>query len=191
MQVRDLYQKYQIMPQLQTHMLRVGGIVKLIRDDKDSILTALVHDMGNMAKFTGLDSEWSEVQIKFWDKYGRDAHTATELILEEAGLTKLKQLVEEEGHFYNHVMEINDFTTVSMPAILTLYADTRVMPKGVVSLEERILDLETRYPAPRRDGVWGPRLEAYVQSLTKIDIRAIKESDVEPLFDELLTYELE
>lgn len=42
------------MPQLITHQLRVGSIVLLITDDRDSILTALVHDMGNLAKFHNL-----------------------------------------------------------------------------------------------------------------------------------------
>lgn len=191
MQIRDLYKHYQVMPQLQTHMLRVAGIVKLITKDQDSILTALVHDLGNIVKFDNLDEAWSKVQKECVAKYGRDAHVATAKMLEEAGLDKLKKLVEEESEFYRNIMQIDDFSKANLPAVLTLYGDSRVAMGGVVTLEERIVDLETRYGEHRNDRVWGPKLEAYVQTLTDTDIRAIKESDVEPLFDELLTYELE
>ena len=96
----------------------------------------------------------------------------------------------EESKFYNEVMEISDFATVRLPAVLTLYGDSRVAYNGVVSLEQRIVDLETRYGKHRDDRLWASRLEDYVQTLTKIDIRAITEVDVEPLFDELLQYPL-
>ena len=178
------------MPGLATHQLRVGGIVKLITDDRESILTALVHDMGNLAKFSNLDPYWSQEQKKFWSKYGKDAHEATIKILEEAGLNKLRDNILEESKFYNEVMEISDFATVRLPAVLTLYGDSRVAYNGVVSLEQRIVDLETRYGKHRDDRLWASRLEDYVQTLTKIDIRAITEVDVEPLFDELLQYPL-
>lgn len=86
MNIADLYKKYNLMPGLITHQLRVGGIVKLITDDPEAILTALVHDMGNLAKFSNLDEYWTTKQKKFWDKYGKDAHEATIKILEENGL---------------------------------------------------------------------------------------------------------
>ena len=191
MTIRDLYQTYNIMPQLIEHQLRVGAIVKLITNDKASIITALVHDMGNLAKFSGLDEHWSQEQTKFWSKYGRDAHEATIKILREAGLDKYRDLIEEEAKFYREVINLETFETFSLPAVLTLYADSRVAITGVVSLEERIIDLETRYNRKRNDWIWGPKLEKYVQSLTTIDIRSIKDRDVEPLFDELLTYEIE
>ena len=59
-----------------------------------------------------------------------------------------------------------------------------------MSLEERIIDLETRYPMPRRDGEWGPKLEANIQTLTSRDVRKIAEADVAPLFNELLSYQI-
>lgn len=188
MTIQELYRKYHIMPQLQQHQLRVGGIVALITNDRDSILTALVHDMGNIVKFGTLSPEWDLVQQDFIQKYGTDANEATIKILKEANLLKLKKYMEQESDFYKNRMSVTDYTTISLPALLTLYADTRVAFNGVVSMEDRIVDLETRYQKYRDDRIWGPKLEAYVQTLTDRDIASITEADVEPLFDELLTY---
>lgn len=190
MTIKELYQKYHIMPQLEKHQLRVGAIVALITKDRDAILTALVHDMGNIVKFSNLPSEWLPIQAEYIKKYGTDANVATIKILEDAGLTKLKQYMEEESEFYKNRMSVSDFSTVSLPALLTLYGDSRVAFNGVVPLEERIIDLETRYEKHRDDRIWGPKLEAYINTLTERDIAHIKEADVEPLFDELLTYTL-
>ena len=100
MQIKQLYEKYQIMSQLAQHQLRVGGIVSLITKDKAAILTALVHDMGNIVKFSNLDLGWTSVQEIFQKKYGRDANLATLKILDDAGLTKLRDLVEQEVAHY-------------------------------------------------------------------------------------------
>ncbi|KKU46745.1 MAG: hypothetical protein UX64_C0002G0001, partial [Microgenomates group bacterium GW2011_GWC2_46_7] len=69
MLIRDLYQKYQIMPQLATHMLRVAGVGKLITDswnDRElatkSVIACLVHDLGNLAKF--------RLEPKYQDEWG-------------------------------------------------------------------------------------------------------------------------
>lgn len=190
MTIKELYQKYQIMPQLEKHQLRVGAIVALITKDKDSILTALLHDMGNIVKFSNLPTEWLPIQAEYIKKYGTDANVATIKILGDAGLTKLKQYMVEESEFYKNRMSVEDFTKISLPALLTLYADTRVAFNGVVPMEERIVDLETRYQEYRDDRIWGPKLEAYIQTLTDRDIVSITEADVEPLFDKLLTYNI-
>jgi hypothetical protein len=188
MTIKDLYARYQLMPQLIEHQLRVGGIVALITKDKDSILTALVHDMGNIVKFGTLSPEWDLIQKDFIQKYGPDANEATLKILEEANLLKLKKYMEEESDFYKNRMSVTDYSQISLPALLTLYGDSRVAFNGVVTLEERVVDLETRYQKYRDDRIWGPKLEAYVQTLTDRDVVGIREEDVGPLFDELLTY---
>jgi hypothetical protein len=188
MTIRELYQKYHIMPQLEKHQLRVGAIVALITKDRDSILTALVHDMGNIVKFQNIDPAWRSIQETYIQKYGSDANEATIKILEDAKLLQLKEYVAQESDFYKNRMKVTDYSAVSLPALLTLYADSRVAFNGVVSLEDRIVDLETRYQTYRDDRIWGPKLEAYVQNLTDRDIRSITEADVVPLFDELLSY---
>jgi len=80
MNIIQVYAKYQIMPELARHQLRVAGVAQTIvqacqeRLDEDSIVTAcLLHDMGNILKFDltrfpeflqpeGLDY-WQQVQL--------------------------------------------------------------------------------------------------------------------------------
>lgn len=178
------------MPQLRIHQLRVGGIVKLCGGDDESIATALVHDMGNLAKFNNLDDYWSRQQLEFKKKYGSDAHSATIAILNEAGLTKLAENIRAESDFYKNIITIDDYSHVKMPSVLTLYGDCRVAIDGVVSVEERVCDLEKRYCGERLDRLWIDKLEQYVQNQSKIDVRSIGEADVTPLFDELLTCDI-
>ena len=188
MQIRDLYDKYNIMPQLREHQLRVGGIARLITDDHDSIITALVHDMGNIVKFSNLDPYWSKVQAKFWADYGRDEHMATNRILRESGMGKYADYFKEESKAYdNDSLNASYFSTMSKPALLTLYGDLRVRFNGVCTVEERLKDLEDRYHYVRPERKWANAFETYVQTLTKLDLRSINEEMVEPLFDELLT----
>lgn len=178
------------MPQLATHQLRVGGIIKLITDDHDSIISGLVHDMGNLAKFELSDPIWIAKQKEFRAKYGRDAHVATSKILEESKLFKILEYIEEEGRLYNNAIKVQDFSKVSRPAVLTLYADSRVAINGVTTIMGRIEDLEKRYGKPRNDREWAPKLENYVQSLSDTDVVSINEEMVEPLFSELLDIQI-
>jgi len=77
MKVSEIYEKYKIMPQLQTHMLRVAGVASTIVenfegkiDRKTIITTALLHDLGNMAKIK-LDAfpEFAQPRgIDYWQK---------------------------------------------------------------------------------------------------------------------------
>ena len=64
------------MPGLAKHQLRVAAIAKLITDSWDdrvladqAIRACLLHDMGNLAKFKGLDEYWTGEQKNFWEKY--------------------------------------------------------------------------------------------------------------------------
>ncbi|MBP9702829.1 hypothetical protein KBD69_04015 [Candidatus Woesebacteria bacterium] len=196
MQIRDLYDKYYLMPQLREHQLRVGGIVRLITDDHDSIITALVHDMGNIVKFD-LDHPLTQVEdLEKWKieqehvrtTYGSDAHEATFAILKDAGLNKYNIHLRDEGRAYdNESLDVDFFESMSKPALFTLYGDMRVSIEGVVTMQERIEDLERRYSAPRTESKWAKKLEDYMQSIASIDVRSITEVMVEPLFDELLT----
>ena len=59
MNIFNIYAKYKIPPQLQTHQLRVAAVAKTIcehlwpklSDMRTIISTCLVHDMGNIIKF--------------------------------------------------------------------------------------------------------------------------------------------
>ncbi len=188
MQIRDLYNKYNLMPQLREHQLRVGGIVRLITPDHDSIITALVHDMGNIVKFNNLDPYWSKVQEKFWNDYGRDEHAATDKILREVGMDRYADYFKEESKAYdNDSLNASYFSAMSKPAMLTLYGDLRVRINGVCSIEERLKDLEERYHYERPERKWAGEFENYVQTLTSVDLKSINEAMVATQFDTLLT----
>jgi hypothetical protein len=195
---RDIYQKYNLMPQLATHQLRVAGVAKLISDDWNDraeaelgVRACLLHDMGNMAKFSGLtDPYWVEQQQQFWKMWGKDAHEATFKIIAELRQNSVLEVLRDEGKFYNQIPPIDKFAESSKPALLVLYGDLRVAMEGVVSLAERVADLDTRYPDKiRPEKLWGKGLEAYMQSLTEARVSKIGEGDVVPLFDELMSLE--
>ncbi len=195
MQIRDLYDKYNLMPQLREHQLRVGGVVRLITNDHDSIVTTLVHDMGNIVKFDLGKSGLAEDELERWlaeqkqtrEMYGTEAHEATYTMLKEVGMTKYVQYLKEEGKAYQRDdLDQEFFINLSKPALLTLYGDLRVGINGVTSIQGRIEDLESRYGAPRPESPWIEKLESYVQTLTMMEIKNIREEMVVPLFDELL-----
>lgn len=199
MKIKALYEKYDIMPQLAEHQLRVGGIAKIITDPwygkqsaRESVLACLVHDMGNIVKFKNLtDPVWLEVKQIYVERYGHDPHVATKGILDEAGLNFYSQIMEEESQIYQQAQLNPDFNLLSRPALMILYCDLRVAMTGVVTLPERVKDLQDRYPDEKRiEGSWSDRLESYIQSLTTAKITTITERDVRPLFAQLLEYEI-
>lgn len=212
MQIKQLYEKYQIMPQLEKHQLRVGAIGKIIAENwiepcDVQLVTkvCLLHDMGNIVKFdlTSHNIEkfgeitevelWREIQKVYINKYGKDANDATTKILNEARLGEYGKYVVEETKLYFAEAKDEMLSKASLPAIILMYADCRVVPKGLVSYRERIDDLQERY-----GGIGTPTwydwtfwFENWMQSKVKIDLNSITEESVEPLFDELRNYVLE
>ncbi len=200
--IKQIYEQYQIMPQLSTHMLRVAGVGELIThnwDDRElarkSVIACLLHDLGNITKFDlqkpiiSIDNlpYWQNVQRDVWEKYGREAHAATYAMLEELGLGEYVGYLQAEARLYETTNPMGLWSTTPKPALIVLYADLRVIPSGVVKMEERISDLEKRYGAGRAEELWGRQLEEYIQSLTTVNVREITESAVTPLFEGLLT----
>ncbi len=212
MTIRDLYQKYQIMPQLETHMLRVAGIGKIIAqnwkggcDAKLVTDLCLLHDMGNIVKFDLRDNidrarfgqienlhHWQKVQAVYWEKYGKRAHDATIGILNEAGLSRFTQYIEEEEKLYFAEAKEIELDKASVAAVILMYADCRVIPSGVVSYRERVNDLKDRYGTRSETWYdWTFWFEDWMQSKVNIDLQGITEASVTPLFDELRNYSLE
>ncbi len=211
MQIKQIYEQYQIMPQLATHMLRVAGVGKLILDgwhgeiDCDLVMKALLlHDMGNLAKFDfsneGQKKQksaelvdlpyWRTQQAFFWAKYGKQAHEATIAILKELGQGEVISVLEQD-----HVGYANGYPAQLIqqdaPARIVGYADVRVTPVGVVSMKDRIADLYRRYG---RELSWYDflyTLEKDVAAMTTTDLVAITEASVEPYFEEFLSYNVE
>lgn len=196
--IGQIYEQYEIMPQLATHMLRVAGVGKLITDSwsdrelaRRSVIACLVHDLGNLVKFK-LEprylAEWGPKQEELRKKWGHDAHDATYGILRELGMEEYVEFLLAEATLYETAAPSKLWPTTPKPALIVLYADLRVVPSGVVSVEKRISDLETRYGAKRAEARWGRQLEEYIQTLTTVNLREINETSVSHLFDDLLSY---
>ncbi len=212
MQIKQIYEKYEIMPQLAMHMLRVAGVGKIVADswiDKcDTKLVTelcLLHDMGNIVKFgfSGKDESkfgkieniehWRKVKQGYVDQYGNDAHDATVGILNDAGLSRFVGYIDEEEKLYFSEAKEAELSKASVASIILMYADCRVIPSGVVSYRKRIDDLKDRY-----GGVASPTwydwtywFDNWMQKKVKIDLGRIDEQMVEPLFGELLGYNIE
>lgn len=194
MTIHEVYQRYQIMPSLRDHMFRVAGVANLIgtklravpsslpenaqaftpQDLKDVIEAALLHDLGNIAKFDleyfpeflapqGL-KYWQEVQEQSWAKYGKNAHTTTMLMLDELNISpRVKELVDAVS--FNKAKKNRDTPDYALK--LVAYSDMRVDPHGVVSLDERFKDGEKRYQSREKVSTFTYAMAACLRSIEK------------------------
>ncbi len=147
------------MPSLQLHQLRVASVAKMIGEsllvpiDNDTVVTAcLFHDMGNIIKSDlsifpefcepeGIDY-WQSVKTSFIKKYGTNEHTAIFTIAKEIGIS------EEALSCIAHI-GFSKFEQVAQSECyefkIATYADARVGPHGVLTLDERLAESKKRY----------------------------------------------
>ncbi len=117
--------------------------------------SALLHDIGNIVKFKfDLNSElmgeeaanieyWRGVQKEIIGKYGADDHLASGNMLKEIGVKgELWNVIQNKS--FGNVVEVSKGD--DWYAKILLYADMRVMPFGVATLEERMEDVRARMP---------------------------------------------
>lgn len=163
MKIIDIYEKFGIPPNLQSHMLRVCGIVYHIQkhwtgqavDWDMTKRVALLHDLGNIVKFDFekhpefLEDEqknierWKQVQSEVIQKYGADDDEVTKKMLEELGASPELIEIIFSKRFANSV-EVKNSDNWTLK--LLYYADLRTLPFGIGSLEERISDIQGRMP---------------------------------------------
>lgn len=157
--ILEVYKKYKIMPKLQLHQLRVAAVARVMSNafipsinEREVTLSCLLHDMGNIIKFDllifpdALEPEgleyWQGVQADFCQKYGNDEHVATTDIARELRVSEsILQMIESVG-FSKAVSLVTD---PSLEKKVCCYADYRVSPSGIVSLEESFIDRAERY----------------------------------------------
>jgi len=160
---QQAYDRFCVPPNLETHMRTVAHVVRVIRDhwtgkglDWEFIIqAALLHDIGNIVKFDferhpeflGTEAanveHWKAVQQNIIIRYGKDDHLASGAMLKELGVSRELTSIIQDKSFSNaiEVAQGNDWN-----AKILLYADMRVMPHGVASLEERLTDVRRRMP---------------------------------------------
>ena len=147
------------MPNLVMHQIRVAAVAMQICEsfdleiDKESIIKAcLLHDMGNIIKFQldifpeqnepeGIEY-WKTVKNEYISKYGVNEHQASLLIALELGvLDHIKDLIYcVDSASVEKIAREDDFEKK-----ICMYADGRVTPHGVVSIEERSIEAKERY----------------------------------------------
>lgn len=210
MKVKQLFEKYDVMPQLSEHQLRVGAVGQMVAEnwrggcDVEMVTkVCLLHDMGNIVKFDLSDeaqrnrmfgqvddlANWRKVQEKYWEKYGRDAHAATKGILADAGLASLNKYIDEEGELYFSEALGPQLEKANTESVILMYADFRVKPEGVVGYRERVDDLRDRYGGGKSPTwyEWTGKFGKYIEGKTKIDPESITEQDARGRWDELLS----
>lgn len=125
-----------------------------------TLLTAHLHDLGNIVKFrrpfTGkiatqlLDNldHWYSVQDQFIAKYGTDANQATHKILVELHLEQsVGKVLRQMEQLTNNTSGQPIFADeqIGLEARIIEYGDSCVSPAGIVGFEARLRDLFTRY----------------------------------------------
>ncbi len=109
---------------------------------------ALFHDVGNLVKYDfgiipieNVDF-WKQKQQEIKRKYGADDHEATKKMLAEIGVTaEISKIILDKS--FGRAVEISWSETWEVKTLL--YADNRVLPHGIGSLEDRLADVRVRY----------------------------------------------
>ncbi len=192
--IEDIYNEYHIIPSLRMHMYRVAAVAQILCENMDTpvdtksvIATCLLHDMGNIIKF---DFEtfpdffakegkeyWQGIQKEFHEKYHTtDEHHATLAIAVEvdANLHTLELL-----HACGFSKAVAIDTAPELEKKICLYADLRVAPLGVVSLEERLGDLEKRYGG-RSDAIHGRNRDDVYNAIWNIEQELFGHTKITP-----------
>jgi hypothetical protein len=192
--IEEIYESYNLLPNLREHQLRVAAVAQQIGnamtsavDTKGIVRTCLVHDMGNIIKFDltfypdfveplGLEY-WQGVKGSFINTYGSDEHMATSAICREVGLT------EKEIEYLSTIGFTRSTTarnSGSFEQMICCYADQRVGPRGVLSLDERLRDGRKRYEGREDKKLVLEQYDEFVESLYAIEQKIFVQSTIRP-----------
>lgn len=214
----DIYDVLGLPRGLRLHHARTVALLQLISRSTDGTtaeaareaeLAMSVHDVGNLVKMPESDQlalrmlQESEESLERWRlatrvaraRYGSDDHIATQTMLSELGIRDdLRKLVARKSS-KNLPSVISRKIGVEL---LALYADMRVGPFGVVTIEERHHEASARYRGTPRQGLGGTvtleellRLETLVSRLVGSSVAVIRDDAVESLVSDCLELELD
>ena len=216
--ILEIYEQYKIMPNLAMHQLRVTSVARLIIDnlnkdikidDEKVITAALLHDMGNIIKFNlhtfpefnepfGLEY-WQKIQNEYFEKYGKDEHTATVEIMKE--LNVRSDIIDMiRVMMFGALCKHSSLDTMLELKIMH-YVDMRVGPYGILSYEDRMLDVRKRYANVANDEFTkfledernqllycGKEIENQIFANCKIKPEDINDASIAPILEELKGY---
>ncbi len=213
--ISEIYDEYNIIPNLREHMLRVAGVAAWVCDHtseevqkqlhRDEIISAcLLHDMGNIIKFDFEKTKkfYPEIDIPYWEivkkdfiaRYGTNEHQVHVRIAKDLGVSPFTQECIDGVGFDRvfFVLDSKDFSKY-----ICAYADLRVVPQGVVSVVERISDGIVRYGMPEDQDKREERekfhqgvflLEKEIEKQLIGSIAAITDASVAPYCEKFLDF---
>lgn len=192
--ISTLYQTYRIIPNLQVHQLRVAAVAKQICESLTQLVdtelvtrACLLHDMGNILKFNFDDfpefykpegrAYWEQVQAEFRQKYGSDEHAATLNIAAEVGVPK-QVLDVIDGVGFGKIPAA--VANAGVEQKICCYADQRVGPFGVLSIEARLAEGKKRY-GHRPDRKMQPQVfDQLADSLRTLEHQIFEQARIQP-----------
>jgi hypothetical protein len=155
-----IYNQYGIPLNLQEHMLRVGALASILLDhwigptvNKPAIIqTCLFHDiakpltfdMASQAKYVNSAQELESIRHthdSLIARYGHNEHQAAIKIFKEMGcLPHSIELINDlEWIYLPRLLKAN-----KLDSLIPIYCDMRIGPKGILSMPDRLADLQTR-----------------------------------------------
>ena len=161
--IESIYDKYSIPLNVQRHMFEVAAVAEIICDNckekinkEDIVASCLIHDLGNLIKVKFDEGSinlldvadrkkidfFKKQRAKMQEKYGENAENANSLIAEELGANK--KVIELVSHKAIHI-ENEKFASNDLDGIIVAYADMRVSPHGIVTMQERMDEYYKRY----------------------------------------------
>lgn len=158
MTIWEAYDLYRIMPNLRLHQLRVAAVARALAlehgiDAKQVTHAGVLHDMGNIMKsdmsqfppeFYAPEGReyWEGVKTDVAARFGKNEHSATAAILRDLGIDEgIVSLIDGMGFSKAAVI----CSEGSLELQILEYADQRVGPYGIVSMEERLHEGHERY----------------------------------------------
>ena len=194
-----IYQVYALPINLQQHMLRVAAVALWILERwkgeklnrRDIVETLLLHDIGNLVKVTEDKFEslfpdtyqmesfqyWKNIRDSIIRRYGRTDTEATANIIKEIGVRDVIVDMIEKKQFINN---INTYHDDNYAIKICAYADQRVSPNGVLSLENRLNEAIVRYRGVKNASVNSINREELIEYAKKIEMQIFEYVDGKP-----------
>lgn len=197
MLLSTVYKNYQIPENLQCHQLAVASIADEITRNwigpcinQDSIIyCCLFHDIAKIINFnlsedqlfTEADKDlsyWRRTRDNFVLRYGQDEKKATLSICAELGLAKeINYLIENlEWENIDQIIMNN-----SVESAICVYSDMRVGPKGIIKIQDRIIERAIRVNEQVDTTLLDKarNLEDFLQIYTTINLNGINNSIIQ------------
>lgn len=202
--ILSIYQVYALPINLQQHMLRVAAVALWILDRwkgvelnrREIIETLLLHDIGNLVKVTEDKFEslfpdtyqmesfqyWRNIRKSIIQRYGKTDTEATSNIVKEIKVSNTVMDMIEKKQF---VKNVDTYNNNDYAIKICAYADQRVSPNGVLSLENRLNEAIVRYRGVKNASVNSPNREELVEYAKKIEQQIFNfvEGDPEQITD--------